>query len=374
MASAATASIVTATTTTPGCYPYNQDRVATFTTDTTTTLVVADGHGPQPSGELFAEWSVRCVAENPTLPFPELFALTEATCRERFRHSLRLKPVREHDGAFYDPSPAAARGGHLLPHRGGTTLTVVRIDHTTGGLSVANVGDSEARYFEFTVAAPTEPVDEDAMSDSPSPSPTFTCLDVEGTSITADHAPTCAAEYERALRDASPGASPPRFVFDTPPSHSPPGAVERPVFVRDTEGQLCLNPAGGYAAATVRGDWGAYIVAGDGRERIAFTRAIGDFNMKRYGVSAEPTVAGDIPPPPAGTIRVVVVASDGMWDACHYREVAEAIQKSLGAGVSAVARELRHLAEYCSTERFGEVHDNISIAVAVIRGPASDRT
>jgi serine/threonine protein phosphatase PrpC len=109
-------------------------------------------------------------------------------------------------------------------------------------------------------------------------------------------------------------------------------------------------------------------VAGDGRERLAFTRAIGDFNMKRYGVSAEPTVATDIPPPPSGVIRVVVVASDGLWDACHYREVAEAIQKSLGAGVSVVAALLLAIAEDYSTDRFGEVHDNISIAVAVIRG------
>ena len=371
MAAAPAPVIPVATTTTPGCYPYNQDRVATFVTDTTTTLVVADGHGPQPAGELFAEWSVRCVAENPTLPFPELFALTEATCRERFRHTLRYKPVREHDGAFYDPSPARARDGHLMPHRGGTTLTVVRIDGA-GGMSVANVGDSEARYFDFTVTAAA--VDEDAMTDSPTPPPTFNCLDTEGTGITADHAPTNIAEYERARRDCHPEIPPPRFVFDTPRSHTPPGTPERPVFISTDDGSPCLNPAGGYAAATVRGDWGAYIVAGDGRERLAFTRAIGDFNMKRYGVSAEPAVATDIPPPPSGIVRVVVVASDGLWDACHYREVAEAIQKSLGAGVSVVATLLRAIAEHYSTERFGEVHDNISIAVAVIRGPQSEST
>jgi serine/threonine protein phosphatase PrpC len=348
----------TATATTPGGCPYNQDRVITLTTPDIVTLAVADGHGPQPNGELFAMWSIQAIAGD-TTPYTELFAAIEESCRDRFRDHLRHRHLEE-DGAFYTPRT-------LLPHRGGTTLSVVRIDTATGIITAANVGDSDVRYFDFQVTRPPEPETQ----------PVITCLDTEGTPLTADHSPTNINEYRRALAECRPTLPAPVFTYDIPPSHCAPGTPTRPVFVPGGAGatDVCLNPAGGYAHATIRGDWGAYISSGDRIERLAMTRSIGDFHLKRFGVSAVPSLSADIPPSPSPSpspsndteyIRVVVAASDGLWDACHYREIAEVIQKHLSVPVNLV-KELRFLAEYLSTERFGDVHDNISIAVAVIR-------
>ena len=357
-------SVSTATISSNGGYSYNQDRVVAITTPDIITLAVADGHGSQPAGELFAEWTTNIITEQPaTTPFVDLFAHIEATCHEKFRHHHKHSRIEE-GGAFYSPRT-------LAPHRGGTTLSVVRINTATGVITAANVGDSDVRYFDFEVAsAPSDPdamVLESAEAEAP---PAVKCLDTEGTAVTADHSPSNIAEYHRAMSETQAGLPPPTFSYDVPSSHCRPGTPIRPVFIPKGgagAGDVCLNPAGGYAHATIRGEWGAYIATGDRAERLAMTRSIGDFHLKRYGVSATPSVSPDIQQPP-GIIRVVVAASDGLWDGCHYHEVAEVIGKHLlVADTDTIVKELLHLAEECSTERFGGLHDNISIAVAVIR-------
>jgi serine/threonine protein phosphatase PrpC len=346
-----------------GSYRYNQDRVIA----TPTFLAVADGHGPQPYGERIAEWTREflLVPEHQTLSFPELFDRLEKHIHSQFRTLLRTKPFIEIDGAFYDPYSLSA-------YRGGTTLTVVRIDPDTHAISAAHAGDSDARYYDFPLvseeATETGPKELTATADPTAAGPKETEAEA-GVSLTpADHSPTSIDEYRavmsryEARATVAPGVRlhAPEFIFESP--YNP--RLRPPVFVKSTEtNDLILNPSGGLSYATVRGDWGAYVAAGG--ECLAMTRAIGDFNLKRYGLTHEPSVH-DVEPPPANTRRVIIAASDGLWDVCQYAEVGEVVRAHLSAGPKAVADALVALAIVLSIKRFGDPNDNISVAVTFI--------
>lgn len=210
---------------------------------------------------------------------------------------------------------------------GGTTATVVQIAED-GGLTVAHVGDSEVWVFDAEEA--------------------------EGRQITEDHSPTSLAEYKRVRATA---IHPTEFRFCTINSWE----VGRPVFVSE-DGDFVLNPAGGHYRCDVRGTWAANI-KGHGAN-LALSRALGNTDLKPYGISAVPSII--VTPPPA-TKRAIVVASDGLWDILTPAQVrAVVFSAHLLGDAAAAAAALMEAATEAGTRLFGTDYDNITLVVIYV--------
>jgi len=222
--------------------------------------------------------------------------------------------------------------------RGGTTASVLRIDAVDGSCQVGHVGDSDVRYF-----------DED---------------DGDGVSLTADHSPCSIEEFHRIKAFPS---DPPDFTYAV--RYATYDERDRDIFV-EKDGAWIQNPRGGNYYCTVRGDWAAYIINPRDGEHLAVTRAIGDFGMKRCGVSAEPTVT-TVPAPKPGVTRAIVLASDGLWDVMQFAEVRGIVRNPevLGNAEAATAA-LMAAVNTAATRHFGSNGDNVTALVVYVTMPA----
>lgn len=317
---------------------YDQDR-ACINPDTRT-IGVFDGHGDY--GALAAQTAADVVAASAVAtPFTDLFATAEAAIREAMRAQITAegKPLHEYEGALYRQVPPPQRHFAIpfIQYRGGSTASVVRIA-ADGALSVANVGDSDVVVFD----GPTDP----------------------GRTLIADHTPTCLAEWER-VHAAHPRT---RFRFNNPNYWAP----ERPVWtpVAGDAGGWQLNPVGGFLYTDVRNTWGAYVTVGDNTESLAMTRALGDFHLKRHGVIAEPE-SQEVPAPAPGTVRAVILGSDGVWDTLQFEAARDLVYRAdlVGRPDEATAA-LLELARTTAHGKFGPVVDNLICAVVYITVPA----
>jgi serine/threonine protein phosphatase PrpC len=218
---------------------------------------------------------------------------------------------------------------------GGTTASVLYIDPLTSECHVGHVGDSEVRYYDTDKS--------------------------EGVSLTTDHSACSLEEFLRVKTIPDPGS----FEFAARSPYGP-----RPVFVQRA-GVWDMNPMGGNMYCTVRGDWAAYLVSPDG-ERLAVTRALGDFHMKGCGVIAEPSVLVALPPA-QGVTRAIVMASDGLWDAMKYEEVCAVVRapEVLGNAEAATAA-LMAAAAAANAKHFGSSADNITAVVVYLTVPAAE--
>jgi len=217
------------------------------------------------------------------------------------------------------------------PSAGGTTASCLYIDPDEGYCQVGHVGDSEVRYF-----------DEDGGV---------------GVSLTADHSGCSLDEFHRIMATSNPA----QLKFDARPPHG----YGRPVFVKK-EGEWAVDPKGGNYYCTVRCDWASYVVSPCGKEKLAVTRALGDFFMKQYGVIAEPSVT-TVGPPAAGVTRAIVLASDGLWDAMQYEEVRAIVRRPdlLGDAEAAMAA-LKDATLAKNATLFGAMADNMTAIVVYV--------
>lgn len=355
-------SITSASATDKGAYTYNQDRayVGSKPTDPAgfvhpyESCAVFDGHGTH--GEEVAMWCVELLAaadgEGKVLDFAEV----QTALRERLRAHVAAKSltglnVYEQQEGLYHVSGQ--------PVRGGTTASILRIDHTTGAITCASVGDSEVRYFDISSGAD------------------------EGTTLCGDHSATNPEEYARVLAFAAEKGRPePRFAYDTQGGRL--SSEDRCPFVAGPDGgpTWVPNPAGGFFHCDVRENFGAYIFAPNG-EGLAMTRALGDFNMSRYGVGQEAHVVTAAPPALVEDtqIRAVVWASDGLWDLVQYADVGAVVRREefiirgddgqvVGGRAEAAAAALVELAKERTRAAFGGVlGDNITAGVSYIVYP-----
>ena len=220
------------------------------------------------------------------------------------------------------------------PSAGGTTASALYIDPIEGFCQVGHVGDSEVRYF-----------DED---------------EGDGVSLTADHS-ACSLEEFKRIRALPNGGD---FEFAARPPHG----WGRPIFLKKDE-EWIMDPKGGNYYCTVRCDWASYLISPCGDERLAVTRALGDFNMKQCGVIAEPTVT-TVDPPAPGVIRAIVLASDGLWDGMKYDEVRAIVRKPelLGKAEEATAA-LMEAALAANAKLFGTNTDNVTVVVVYTTAP-----
>ena len=349
-------SINSASATDKGAYTYNQDRAHIGGTGIPMvsgheTCAVFDGHGT--FGEEMAMWCVELLAAADKEGKPLVFSEVQAALRERLRAHVAAKSltglnVYEQQEGLYHVSG--------LPVRGGTTASILRIDRTTGAITCASVGDSEVRYFDS---------------------------EGDGTTLCGDHTATNPEEYARVLAFcAEKGRPEPRFAYDTQGGTL--SREDRCPFVRNEEDTAWVpNPAGGFFHCDVRENYGAYVYAPNGDEGLAMTRALGDFNMSRYGVSQEAHVVTAPPPAPQEDtmVRAVVWASDGMWDLVPYADVGAVVRRAefvvrgddgqIVAGRAAeAAAALLELAKERTRAAFGgALGDNITVGVSYIVYP-----
>lgn len=337
-----TIAIKTGTAGDKGRPSYDQDRSLTKKAADHTLIGVFDGHSNL--GAEFATWAVEhFAASKSTETLGEVFATADAAIRARLRTHLTEKGTAhlEHGGAFYHRGYYGARG---TPIRGGTTASVLRLDHETGAMEFAHVGDSDVRVFDEPKA------DEDA----------------DGLSLTEDHSPTNMSEWNR-IHAAYPST---RFIFDDRGVYP-----RRPVFTPSTTtpNGWTLNPVGGYTYADVHGSWGAYVQTPDGSASLAMTRALGDFDLKVCGVSDVPHITVADGPAP-GSTRAIVVASDGLWDATQFADVQAIVRRPdllSACNAEAAAAEVLALGIRSSMEKFGgnACHDNIVVSVVYVTAP-----
>ena len=320
-----------------GGSPANRDRAFTQQEPgSATTLAVFDGHGPY-GGEA-ATWASAIAAASTDEPFPSLFQRMDTEIRTRLlsRLSEQSIPHNPHEEGIYTAA------GH--PIRGGTTATILRIA-TNGSLECAHVGDSDVVYWD----APTD----------------------GGTVLMADHTPTSAAEHTR-IREI---CAQTEFSFAEPQK----GPGTRPVWVGAPLGVAPagapappawqLNPRGGFLYSDARSNWGAYVVAGDASECLAMTRSLGDFNLKRFGITATPSVL-KAPPPAPGNTRAIVIGSDGFWDSAAYAEVRDIVYRpDLVGNAAAATAALLEWGRNRARSIFGDRADNLTVAVAYCSRP-----
>jgi serine/threonine protein phosphatase PrpC len=330
--------ITTAVLTDRGGSRENQDAVfaAAAEAAAAATVAVFDGHGLH--GTLAATTAAETVAAATAAgePITAGFAAAE----ELFR--TRLQSTGDHVlnyGAVYNRLT-------LAPVGGGTTASVLQVDRATGATSFAHVGDSEARYWDC--AAP-------AAAAAPPAAP-------EGITLTANHNPGSLEEFNR-IRAVYPSASS-RFLYS---ARNP----QRRAFIMDPSGDWIPNPAGGFSYCDVRNTWSVYFHSSDDDEKLAMTRAIGDYHLKRDGLSAIPHCT-TAPPPPPGTTRVYLVASDGLWDGMEYAEIGTLLcRPDLVGNADAAAEALMELGKRINCQKFGVDHDNLSVAVVYVSAPAA---
>ena len=342
-------SIKSASATDKGAYTYNQDRAYVGSTADHESCAVFDGHGTH--GEEIAMWCVEMLAAADKEGKVLLFSEVQATLRERLR--AHVSNVYERQEGLYN------RIGQ--PIRGGTTASILRIDRTTGAITCISVGDSEVRYFDCGADAPAD-----------------------GDTLCGDHTTTNPEEYARVLAFAAEKGRPvPRFAYDTQDGRL--SRESRCPFVPGAAGAggsaWVPNPAGGFFHCDVRGNYGAYIYVPDG-EGLAMTRALGDFNMSRYGVSQEAHVVTTSAPALTedSQIRAVVWASDGLWDLVPTADVGAVVRRAefilrgddgqiVCGHAEAAAAAILELAKERTRAAFGGLGDNITVGVTYIVYP-----
>jgi len=227
---------------------------------------------------------------------------------------------------------------HTYHGAGGTTASILYIDPLEGYCKVAHVGDSEVRYYD---------------------------TEGDGVSLTSDHSPTSLEEFHRIRSQIT---IPAEHEFQKYSAFS-----ARPVFIKSND-EWIMDPKGGNKYCTVRNDWGTYLVCPDTGQRLAVTRALGDFNMKRCGVSAEPTIT-TVDKPAPNVIRAIVMASDGLWDIMQYAEVGAIVRTPAVLGnAEAATTVLMAAAKASAKKHFGDNADDITAIVVYMTVEPSETT
>lgn len=221
---------------------------------------------------------------------------------------------------------------------GGTTASILRIDPLTGTCTVGHVGDSDVRYFD--------------IDDSDNGQP-----------LTVDHTATSLDEFQRIQTTPNPA----HFHYDGSHtrSRSQSQPQSHPVFQKAADGSWARDYTKTSYLCTVRNDPATYLINPKTGEHLAVTRALGDFDMKPYGVSAEPSILTATPS--AQSIRVIVMATDGLWDVMQYADVRSIVRRrDLIGNAEEAADALMSRALERGETIFGTDADNTTLIVIYV--------
>jgi len=214
---------------------------------------------------------------------------------------------------------------------GGTTCTYVSFD-ADRTMRVSNIGDSSVRYWDSTGS---------------------------GVGVTTDHSSTRLEEFMR-IRNAG-GCC----IFDDQHGRYPKG--QQSVFLPG-DFFFAFNAGGGNYHKNCRNEWATYFTTPTRSAALAVTRAFGNWGLVPYGLLHEPAVRV-VPPPSPGTIRAVVVASDGLWDVLSDVDIGDIVRRdaflesrdATGAAEALLAGALR-----TGRQMYGPNQDNTSVVVAYL--------
>lgn len=211
--------------------------------------------------------------------------------------------------------------------RGGTTASVVEIKDNC--VRVGHVGDSEVMIIhesgEFIV-------------------------------LTNDHSSNSLTEWIRIQKEAD---IVPKVLFTSLP-------VERSVFVKIGY-TWKVNPIGGAKWCNIRGDWASYLHGHE--EALNMTRSIGDFSLKKHGVSSKPDSIDHHLPPGRS---IVLIASDGLYDSFKYEELRDLVLKGIKDSMGDVEKAAKYILDDGVENGFtffGQHQDNTTVVLAIIDVP-----
>ncbi|ETV96255.1 hypothetical protein H310_10435 [Aphanomyces invadans] len=383
----------------------NQDTFLAISYKTHTALAVFDGHG-KTHGKLAAETAKTFFEQKlqQDRTYDDLIEDGENTMRCLFDdcHAAIGQALR----AYYERQRLQVverEGGYLIVKQGmlqksllvqgGTTASIVVILNGGATMLCANVGDSSAL---LCVPSPFDASWSSLQASNvlhllrrPDAPPVALPAELPESShvlqLSGDHSPECMTEFERtAMARSVPtknGAIPELlFVYD--------GLVEssnQRVSVRDKHAALEKTPVYTHRSGklvkvgegcyfkNVRQEWASLCCTPSRakfHESLAFTRSLGDYYIHSYGLTHEPDViqvdVKQLMAQEGWNQVIVVVGSDGVWDAWEYAQFSSVLWKAMDdhKGVlKQVADDVMRQNKAVSAQVFGTAVDNMTLVV-----------
>jgi serine/threonine protein phosphatase PrpC len=293
-------------------------------------FVVADGHSSE-TGHIAANACIASIkeftdanlgelAEAPLQFLDRCFAQAQEQIREAFTKHYVDKgfEVKEENGMLIKrrfPTHSFTNIG------GGSMLTIAVINSTK--LYIANVGDCDAQLcvnepvltnsmLKYEIDVATGKTELEVETEAPTK---LTHL-----ALTRDHSPMNPDEYRRAREfrpsPVDPNAAELLFVYD---DQETPKHYCESVFSVSEDGALTIRDDVNYYCKNVSRERATYVsVPPDANysDALASTRAMGDFNIGNYGVTAKPEIQSvDLTAIFEQTdVACMVMATDGVWD------------------------------------------------------------
>eukprot|EP00742_Colponemidia_sp_Colp-10_P008305 GILJ01008983.1.p1 GENE.GILJ01008983.1~~GILJ01008983.1.p1 ORF type:complete len:721 (+),score=94.77 GILJ01008983.1:204-2366(+) len=149
----------------------------------------------------------------------------------------------------------------------------------------------------------------------------------------------------------------------------------RPRWVTGGVSKLQVNvpPPGAYYKS-VRKEWATYVTSKattQFSDSLTMTRSLGDFYLQSLGLSSEPEVMTCRLHP---CHRVLVLASDGLWDNWHYQDLFKMLLKPeyvVSQRVEDAVSRVMMLNRSFAKEHFGDNTDNTTVLIAYLQAPSS---
>lgn len=298
-----------------------------------TIICVVDGHG-RDTGKLaanactksldeFTDANIELLCANPVEFLEKCYEFAQDRVLNAFKQEYL---EREHEVKIEDAGYVVKRrysSQSFSNVNGGAMMTVIVVKN--GKMYVSNVGDCHAALFTETPVMTTQMMkfEKDAAGfhgeninmEMGERDPLNTVV------VTFDHSPESVEEYRR-IRKFRPSVEDPNhaellFVYDEINREK---ALCNRIFKITEDGTPTIMSDVPYYNKNVKAERATYVTApfdARFRESIASTRAIGDFYLNSYGVSAKPQILSfDLTQLLEQTdTACLVVASDGVWDA-----------------------------------------------------------
>lgn len=348
----------------------NQDRWFTWKNDEKRLCVfgIADGHGL--CGEEAAKMTTKTVLE-----FIETNGSDLETDTLRF---LQQCFTLAHEN-FRSICPPWTE----ITTTGGTTLSIVAI--VDKKIYVANVGDSPVYLCtksEVLTHSMIKPEMDFAVSPEmqqqhlTSEEDTTLCSVIE---MTGNHSADNVREFDRVRKQFpsvdNPGYPELSFLYDKRSSSRNMASSYKTIFRLGENDEIIKDAEGGEYYKNVSKEWGS-IVKGNLPGHLAFTRSIGDFYWKDYGVTEQPEIRSfDLKEFEIDDTVCIVAASDGVSDNWLCNMIGKfvmdpnclnAVATHPDVGAERVARSfIRRNAKY-ALQNFGNDRDNATVVVAYL--------
>ena len=268
---------------------------------------------------------------------------------------------------------------------GGATQSMVLI--VKDKMYIANVGDSDVLMYSSRPILKKEIIhyeqdatglpkaDEEDADEEEDPA-----LQSYNLKLTRNHSPENKCEYDRMRKYAhsvtNPNEAKMLFVYDDSAVSQKTNC--KPIFDVNQDGVLTKQPSRVTYYKNIRKECSTYVVSPTGNNSIAFTRSIGDFGLREYGLTHKPEIQSvdlnHVFGEDAPTV-CVIVASDGVWDNWEYDKAGEFVMypncleqltKMPETGAQNVTNSFMARNDYYAKQHFGGSADNATAVIMYI--------